>query len=96
MKQPAVYIVTNKPHGTLYTGVTSQLIKRVHQHKSHVVKGFTVKYNGTHLVHYELYEDMNQAIQREKNIKHWLREWKIALIEKNNPEWRDLWGEIIG
>lgn len=96
MKQPAVYIVTNKPHGTLYTGVTSQLIKRVHQHKSHVVKGFTDKYNGTHLVHYELYGDMIQAIQREKNIKHWLREWKIALIEKNNPEWRDLWDEIIG
>ncbi len=96
MKQPAVYIVTNKPHGTIYTGVTSQLIKRVHQHKSHVVKGFTDKYNGTRLVHYELYEDMKQAIQREKNIKHWLREWKIALIEKNNPDWRDLWDEIIG
>jgi putative endonuclease len=96
MKKPAVYIVTNKPHGTIYTGVTKQLIKRVHEHKTHVVKGFTDKYNATRLVHYELYEDIKQAIQREKNIKHWLREWKIALIEKNNPDWRDLWDEIIG
>lgn len=96
MNQPAVYIVTNKPHGTLYTGVTSQLIKRVHEHRTHVTKGFTDKYNTNRLVHYELYEDMMQAIQREKNIKHWLREWKIALIEKNNPDWRDLWDEIIG
>lgn len=62
MKQPAVYIVTNKPHGTLYTGVTGHLIKRVHNHRTHVTKGFSDKYNATRLVHYELYEDMNQAI----------------------------------
>ena len=95
MKQPAVYIVTNKPNGTLYTGVTGNLIKRVHQHRTHIAKGFTDKYNATQLVFYELYEDMPQAIQREKNIKHWLREWKIALIEKKNPQWQDLWDEII-
>lgn len=94
MKQPAIYILTNKPNGVLYTGVTSHLVQRVYQHKNHMVDGFSKKYNTTKLVHFELFEDMRTAIQREKNLKHWVRDWKIALIEKNNPEWLDLWDEI--
>ena len=94
-KQPAVYILASKRNGTLYTGVTSDLRKRVWEHKNDQVEGFTKKYNVHRLVYFELHEDMLQAITREKQIKKWNRRWKIGLIEKDNGEWRDLWPEIM-
>jgi len=89
MKQYYVYIMTNKS-GTLYTGVTNELVRRVYEHKNHLVKGFTDKYNITKLVYYETTNDVRSAIEREKQIKGWLRKKKIDLIESTNPEWRDL------
>ncbi len=89
-----VYIVTNRKDGTLYIGVTSDLIKRVHEHKTHAAKGFTDKYNLDKLVYCEKTDDILSAIQREKSLKRYLREWKVELIEKTNPEWRDLYEEI--
>lgn len=89
MKQYYVYIMTNKSH-TLYTGVTNNLERRVEEHKSKSISGFTSKYNVTQLVYYEEGNDVNVAIAREKQIKGWLRVKKIALIESINPEWRDL------
>ena len=93
-KQPAVYLVTNKPDGTLYTGVTSALPKRIWQHKSKHVKGFSAKYNLTRLVYFELCGDMYQAISREKQIKSGSRKAKLKLIENSNPDWRDLYPDI--
>jgi putative endonuclease len=95
MKQPATYIVASKPNGTLYIGVTSNLIARIWQHKSHETDGFTMKYCVTTLVFFELHGCMHDAILREKQLKKWRREWKIELIEKNNPEWRDLYFDLI-
>jgi putative endonuclease len=89
MKQYYVYIMTNNSR-TLYTGVTDNLIRRVYEHKNKLVEGFTQKYNITKLVHYETTSDARAAIQREKQIKGWLRKKKIALIEAANPEWKDL------
>ncbi len=89
-----VYIVTNRPHGTLYTGVTSDLVIRADQHRRHVVKGFTDRYNLERLVHFETFDGPEAAIRREKQLKRWNRAWKIALIEKANPEWDDLWDRI--
>jgi putative endonuclease len=94
-KQPCVYLLANKRNGTLYTGVTSNLVKRIWEHKSHLVEGFTKKYNVTLLVWYELHESMESAIHKEKQIKNWKRSWKIKEIEKSNPEWNDLYNEII-
>ena len=94
-KQPAVYILASKRNGTLYVGVTSDLVKRIWEHKQDVVAGFTRKYQVHTLVYFEQYEDMNQAIQREKQIKKWNRAWKIELLEKSNPVWRDLWPDIL-
>lgn len=94
-KQPAVYILASKPNGTLYIGVTSDLIKRVWQHQHDVVEGFTQKYKVHTLVYFEQYEDMLQAIQREKQLKKWNRSWKIELIQRDNPTWRDLWPDIL-
>ena len=94
-RQPVVYILTNKRNGTLYTGVTSNIIKRVWEHKNHVVKGFTDKYNITTLVWYESHETMESAILREKTIKSWRRTWKLNIIEKMNPQWKDLYDELI-
>jgi putative endonuclease len=94
-KQPAVYILTNKPHGTLYIGVTSNLVQRIWQHKSNLVPGFTHKYNLHKLVYYEMSGNMEAAIQYEKQLKKWNRQWKIELIEAMNPEWNDLYSEII-
>ena len=94
-KQPAVYILASKRNGTLYVGVTSDLVKRIWEHKQDVVAGFTRKYQVHTLVYFEQYEDMNQAIQREKQIKKWNRAWKIELLEKSNPVWRDLWPNIL-
>lgn len=88
--QPAIYILSNKPHGTLYIGVTRNLVHRFWQHKSRAVKGFTSKYNLVRLVYYEHTENIYVAIQREKQLKKWRREWKIHLIETTNPHWEDL------
>ena len=94
-KQPCVYIVTNKRNGTLYTGVTSNLLQRIYQHKEGLIEGFTKKYGCKILVWYELHETMESAIMREKQIKGGSRGKKMALIEKNNPEWKDLYAEIV-
>jgi putative endonuclease len=90
-KQPAVYILASCRNGTLYVGVTSDPVRRVWEHKQDLVEGFTKKYRVHRLVYVELHADMAEAILREKRIKKWNREWKIALIEKSNPEWNDLW-----
>ena len=95
-KQPATYILASRRNGTLYIGVTSDLISRVFQHREHVVMGFTSKYNVTRLVWYELHGTMDEAILREKRIKKWNREWKARLVEERNPYWNDLWVELIG
>lgn len=90
-----VYILASKRNGTLYTGVTNNLIKRIHEHKNGLVEGFTNKYGVHTLVYFEEHSDIDQAILREKQMKKWKREWKLNLIEKLNPEWRDLYGEVI-
>ena len=89
MKQYYAYIMTNNS-GTLYTGVTDDLVRRVYEHKNKLIEGFTKKYNITKLIYYEITGDVKAAIQREKQIKGWLRRKKIALIEVANPEWHDL------
>ena len=94
MKKMFVYIMSNHPNGTLYIGVTNNLARRVWEHKNKVIKGFTSKYGLDRLVYYEIYEDEITAIAREKTLKDWKREWKFALIEKNNPGWEDLYDEI--
>ena len=93
-KSPCVYILASQRHGTLYTGVTSNLIKRVWEHRESLVSGFTKKYGVKMLVYYEMHESMEDAIRREKQIKEWKRGWKIELIEKKNPRWDDLYDEI--
>ena len=94
-KQPAVYVVTSKQNGTLYIGVTSDLIKRIWEHKNDLVEGFTKRYKVHNLVWYEVHRNMDAAIEREKNMKEWKRTWKIKLIEKNNPNWNDLYNTIL-
>ena len=94
MKQPAVYIMANKRNGTLYTGVTSGLVKRVYEHKDGVVQGFTSRYGCKMLVYYEIHPDMHSAITREKQIKAGTRKMKLALVESMNPDWKDLYDEI--
>jgi len=93
--QPSIYILASKKNGTLYVGVTSDLIKRIWQHKNDLVEGFTKKYAVHDLVYYEIHETMESAITREKNIKAWKRAWKIELIEKNNLIWRDLYHDLL-
>ena len=93
--QPAVYIMTNKKDGTLYIGVTSNLIKRVYEHKQSFVDGFTSKYYLKKLVYFELHYSMEEAIKREKQLKKWNRQWKIELIEKMNSNWNDLYDTIL-
>jgi putative endonuclease len=90
-----IYIPTNRPNGTLYIGVTSNLIQRVWQHREGVVPGFTKRYGLKRLVYFEAYDDISVAIQREKNVKHWPRTWKVRLILASNPEWRDLYETLI-
>ncbi len=94
-KQAAVYILASRRNGTLYIGVTSDLVKRVWEHKENLVEGFTKAYGCHTLVYFEQHTGMTAAILREKQMKKWNRAWKIALIEKDNPTWRDLWPEII-
>ncbi len=86
--------MASKRNGTLYIGVTSDLIRRVYEHKTKAADGFTSKYNVDMLVYYEAADDIRSAIQREKRMKKWKRGWKIELIEKKNPKWKDLYGEI--
>ncbi len=95
MKYSYTYIITNKKHGTLYTGVTSDLIARIYQHKNKVVKGFSARYNLSQLVYYEVFENIEEAIIREKKIKHLLRDEKIKMIEAMNPKWHDLYDKIL-
>jgi putative endonuclease len=95
MKPYYVYILASKKNGTLYLGMTNDLVRRVYEHKNNLLEGFSKKYNIHHLVYFEVCEDIRAAIQREKNIKKWRRQWKIELIEKSNPDWKDLYFEII-
>ena len=94
-RQPCVYLLASERNGTLYTGVTSDLLKRVWEHKNNVVEGFTNKHCVHTLVWYELHATMESAIQREKSIKNWKRAWKIKVIELMNPHWHDLYEELI-
>jgi putative endonuclease len=94
-KHPAVYILASKRNGTLYVGVTSDLKERAWEHKHNLVDGFTKKYGIHRLVYYELHGDMTSAISREKGMKKWNRSWKLELIEKENPYWKDLWKGIL-
>ncbi|MBI2069805.1 MAG: GIY-YIG nuclease family protein [Elusimicrobia bacterium] len=94
MKQPCVYILASDRNGTLYIGVTSDLIKRVWEHRNNVVKGFTQSYEVHALVWFEPHASMESAIEREKALKKWNRAWKLRLIEESNPTWKDLYGTL--
>ena len=89
-KVPILYIVASRRNGTLYVGITSDLLARIHQHRDKILSGFTAKYDVNRLVWFEVHNEMEPAIIREKRIKEWRRSWKIELIEKGNPTWRDL------
>jgi putative endonuclease len=95
-KQPAVYMLASGRNGTIYVGVSSNLIGRVWQHREHLVDGFSRAHDVTRLVWYELCDGMTSAIQREKQLKKWNRAWKVRLIEERNPEWADLWPGLAG
>jgi putative endonuclease len=90
-----VYMMANRPDGVIYVGVTSDLPKRIWEHREALVEGFTKRYQLKRLVYFERHADILSAIQREKNIKHWPRAWKIALIEEQNPEWKDLYDQLV-
>jgi len=90
-----VYILASKKNGTLYIGVTNNLVRRVYEHKHEMIEGFTKKYHVQKLVYYELTPDIRVAISREKCMKKWKRQWKIELIEKENPNWMDLYYELV-
>ncbi|MCZ6726496.1 MAG: GIY-YIG nuclease family protein [Acidobacteria bacterium] len=94
MKQPCVYLLASRRNGTLYVGVTSNLAKRVWQHKEALLPGFTSRYRVHTLAWYEAHTTMESAIQREKAIKGWKRRWKLELIEESNPQWRDLYDDL--
>jgi putative endonuclease len=94
MRQYYVYFLASRPGGTLYVGVTNNLIRRIFEHRSKAVPGFSKTYNVDKLVFYEIYSSIQEALQREKNIKHWPRAWKTNLILQNNPGWRDLYEEL--
>lgn len=95
MRQPAEYILASQRNGTLYIGVTSDLTKRMWEHKNDLVDGFTKQYGVHCLVYYEFHNEMTDAIQREKHLKKWNRAWKIKLIESANPQWNDLWPALL-
>ncbi len=95
MKQYFVYVLASRMNGTLYIGVTDDLVKRVYEHKHDLAEGFTKKYGVHSLVHYEITNDVNEAILREKKLKRWKREWKVSLIEKANPDWKDLYDRLV-
>jgi len=94
VKIPCVYILASRRNGTLYTGITSDLSKRVWEHKNNLVEGFSKRYGVHRLVWYEVHETMDSAIQREKRIKKWNRKWKLSLIEQSNPQWKDLFDNL--
>jgi len=94
-RQYYVYVLANRRNGTLYIGVTSDLIRRVFEHKNDLIDGFTKKYHVHMLVHYEILTNINEAIIREKQFKSWKRAWKKNLIEKDNPRWIDLYEDLI-
>ncbi len=94
MKEYYVYIMSNQ-RGTLYAGITNDLEQRVYQHKNKLIEGFTKKYNVCNLVYMESFDNPEVAIKREKQLKKWNRNWKIKLIEKNNPDWKDLYNSIL-
>ena len=96
MKEPCVYILASKGNGTLYIGVTSDIYGRMADHKQGLIAGFTKTYGVARLVYYEMHEDMDAAIRREKQLKEWKRAWKLRLIEQMNPEWIDLFDEASG
>jgi putative endonuclease len=89
------YIMTNRPRGVLYVGVTSNLPRRAYEHRMGLLDGFTSRYGLTRLVHYEQYALIVDAVQREKTIKRWMRAWKIELVEKENPRWVDLYDQLF-
>ena len=95
MKQPCIYIITNRHNTTLYIGVTSNLMQRIYQHKNKLVQGFSARYNLNKLVYFEQFEDMDNAIIREKRLKLWKRDWKNRLINEINPSWRDLYPDLL-
>jgi putative endonuclease len=95
MKGGWVYILTNRANGVLYVGVTNDLIRRVYEHRTGAVPGFTKRYGVTMLVYFEAHDDIRLAIQREHNMKHWSRTWKVRLILRENPRWRDLFPELL-
>ena len=94
-KHGYIYIMANKENGTIYIGVTSNLVKRVYEHKNKICEGFTKKYELNKLVYYEVFDEIMTAIEREKQLKKWNREWKLNLIEKENPNWDDLYESIL-
>jgi putative endonuclease len=96
MNQSYVYMLSSKRNGTLYVGVTSDLIKRIYEHKQNLIDGFTKQFQVHMLVYYEIHHDILEAIKREKQIKKWNRQWKLRLIEEMNPGWKDLYPEITG
>ena len=93
-KVPCVYILASKRNGTIYIGVTSNVVQRVWQHKNNLVKGFSERHNTHTLVWYEVHETMESALLREKRLKNWHRSWKLRLIEEDNPQWRDLYPDL--
>ena len=95
MKQYFVYILASKRNGTLYIGLTNDLLRRIHEHKNDLVEGFIKKYGVHLLVYYEVFGNINDAIAREKHMKKWNRQWKINLIEKSNPDWEDLYCNLM-
>jgi putative endonuclease len=95
MKGAFIYIMASKENGTLYVGTTSNLVKRVYEHKNKITKGFTSRYGVNRLVYYEIFDDMKRAIEREKQLKRWHRSWKLNLINTYNPKWNDLYNTII-
>ena len=94
MRQYYVYILASRPGGTLYVGVTNDLVRRIYEHRNGLVEGFTKQYHVHRLVYFEVYSSIHDALQREKNMKHWPRVWKTRLIGEKNPTWRDLYPEI--
>ncbi len=90
-----VYILANRPRGTLYVGVTSSLLRRIYQHKEKMVEGFSAKYDLSKLVYFEKFENIRNAVTREKQMKKWNRIWKIELIETSNPDWKDLYDSLL-
>jgi putative endonuclease len=95
IKQPVVYILASKKNGTLYIGITTNLKKRVWEHKNNLIEGFTQRYGIHQLVWYEVHNTLDSAIKREKRLKKWKRDWKIELIESVNPDWQDLYDKLF-